>query len=39
MDGNRRLYAVVGDVLTYAQELMRPGEEFVPHLTARLERR
>ena len=39
VEGNRRLYAIVGGDLTYAQELARPGEDFVPHLTARLQRR
>jgi len=37
--GNRRLYAVVDGSLTYAQELARAGEDFEPHLSARLERR
>jgi hypothetical protein len=43
VDGNRRLYAVTtgddGDELAYAQELARPGEEYRPHLNARLQRR
>ena len=43
VDGNRRFYAVTtsagGDELAYAQELARPGEDFRPHLNARLQRR
>ena len=43
VDGNRRLYAVTtgddGVELSYAQELARVGEEFRPHLNARLQRR
>jgi THAP4-like, heme-binding beta-barrel domain len=43
VDGNRRLYAVTagedGDELAYAQELARVGEDFRPHLNARLQRR
>jgi hypothetical protein len=43
VDGNRRFYAVTagadGDELSYAQELARAGEDFRPHLNARLQRR
>jgi THAP4-like, heme-binding beta-barrel domain len=43
VDGNRRFYAVTaganGDELAYAQELARAGEDFRPHLNARLQRR
>lgn len=43
VDGNRRFYAVTaaaqGDELAYAQELARPGEDYHPHLNARLQRR
>ncbi len=43
VDGNRRFYAVTrgdnGNELAYAQELARAGEDFRPHLNARLQRR
>ena len=43
VDGNRRFYAVTasaeGDELAYAQELARSGEDYRPHLNARLQRR
>lgn len=38
VDGERRLYAVRGDELSYATELAPAGEPYAPHLNARLER-
>jgi hypothetical protein len=38
VDGNRRLYAIVGDELAYAHELAPAGQPFAPHLSARLYR-
>lgn len=39
VDGERRLYAIVDDELVYATELAPQGEEYAPHLNARLRRR
>jgi THAP4-like, heme-binding beta-barrel domain len=36
--GERRLYALVGDDLVYATELAPAGQEYAPHLNARLAR-
>lgn len=36
--GERRLYAVRGDELSYATELAPAGQPYAPHLNARLER-
>jgi hypothetical protein len=36
--GERRLYAVVGETLSYATELALPGQEYTPHLNATLRR-
>jgi hypothetical protein len=38
VDGERRLYAVVGEQLVYVTELALEGQPFVPHLNARLDR-
>jgi hypothetical protein len=39
VNGERRLYAVVGDTLAYATELSTPDSDgFAPHLSARLDR-
>jgi hypothetical protein len=38
VDGERRLYAVHGDALSYATELAPAGQPFAPHLNARLVR-
>ena len=38
VDGERRLYAVRGDELSYATELAPSGQPFAPHLNARLAR-
>lgn len=38
VDGERRLYAVVGDELAYATELAPGGQPYAPHLNARLAR-
>ena len=41
VNGERRLYAVVGDTLAYATELSVPAVSaggFTPHLSARLDR-
>lgn len=38
VDGERRLYALVDDALSYATELALPGRDFAPHLNGRLER-
>ena len=38
VDGERRLYALVDDVLAYATELAPGGAEYAPHLNARLAR-
>lgn len=39
VDGERRLYAVRGSELIYATELAPGGQQFAPHLNARLDRR
>jgi hypothetical protein len=39
VDGERRLYAVVGDELVYATELAPGGQPYAAHLNARLTRR
>ncbi|HSY14988.1 MAG TPA: FABP family protein, partial [Jatrophihabitantaceae bacterium] len=36
--GERRLYAVIGDTLSYATELAYPAEDFAPHLQGELRR-
>jgi hypothetical protein len=36
--GERRLYAIVGDALTYVTELAPGGQQYAPHLNARLTR-
>jgi hypothetical protein len=38
VDGERRLYAVQGDRLSYATELAPAGQDYAPHLNAALER-
>jgi hypothetical protein len=38
VDGERRLYAVLGDELVYATELAPAGQPYAPHLNARLAR-
>lgn len=38
VDGERRLYALVGEALSYATELAPGGQPYAPHLNARLER-
>jgi hypothetical protein len=38
VDGERRLYAVRGDELSYATELAPGGQPYAPHLNARLAR-
>lgn len=38
VDGERRIYALVGDALSYATELALPGRDYAPHLNGRLER-
>jgi hypothetical protein len=38
VDGEKRLYAVVGEELVYAQELAPGGRPLAPHLSARLAR-
>ncbi|MCW2525637.1 MAG: hypothetical protein JWM76_497 [Pseudonocardiales bacterium] len=38
VDGEKRLYAIVGDELIYAQELAPGGRPTAPHLSARLAR-
>jgi hypothetical protein len=38
VDGERRLYAMLGDELAYATELAPAGAPFAPHLNARLAR-
>jgi hypothetical protein len=38
VDGERRLYALVEDVLQYATELAPAGQPYAPHLNARLDR-
>jgi hypothetical protein len=38
VDGERRLYALIGDVLSYATELAPGGESYAPHLNASLNR-
>jgi hypothetical protein len=36
--GERRLYALIGDELTYVTELAPAGQPFAPHLNAQLSR-
>jgi hypothetical protein len=36
VDGERRLYAIRGDELSYATDLAPAGQEYAPHLNARL---
>jgi hypothetical protein len=38
VDGERRIYAVRGDELSYATELAPAGQPFAPHLNGRLAR-
>ncbi len=38
VDGERRLYAIVGDQLVYVSELAPAGQPYAPHLNARLDR-
>lgn len=38
VDGERRLYAIVGDALVYVAELAPHGRPMAPHLNGRLER-
>ncbi len=38
VDGERRLYAITSETLVYATELQPAGQEFAPHLNARLTR-
>lgn len=38
VDGERRLYALVGEELAYAAELAPAGQPYAPHLNARLAR-
>jgi hypothetical protein len=38
VDGERRLYAVLGSELVYVSELAVAGEPYAPHLNARLTR-
>lgn len=38
VDGERRLYAIVGEELVYVSELAPAGQPYAPHLNARLSR-
>lgn len=38
VDGERRLYAIAGEELSYATELAPAGEQYAPHLNATLRR-
>jgi hypothetical protein len=38
VDGERRLYAIVDEQLVYASELAPAGQQYAPHLNARLSR-